>query len=132
MLTSAELENNLNLLRSELNGFDPKEIQNIVFFNMESFYSFLKGISGNTVVDIIDKIQPFIPIQASNENMELFLSANSIKNDSEMFELIDKFINKATIDFINAIQNIKNALEWKEFVGVCQMIREYKEQSYCY
>lgn len=131
MLTSIELENNLNLLRSELNGFDPVEIQNIVFFNMESFYNFLKGVSGNALVDIIDKIQPFIPIEASSENMELFLRANATKNDSEMFELVDRFVNKATIDFINTVQNIKNALEWREIVGVCQMIREYKEQCYC-
>ena len=128
-ISSEELKNNLEVLRKILKDFDTSKIGNVIFYDIDSFYAFLKNetYADTSIEDIMDKIQPFIPISITEDSLDLFLQASAVNDMNEMSALESKFKNRTRIDFINTIKNVRNDIEWSGIVEICETIRDYKE-----
>ena len=128
-ISSDKLKANLEALRKILDHFDTAKIGNVIFYNMESFYAFLKKetYENTSVENIMDEIQPFIPISITEDNLELFLQASTANDMNEMSLLENRFENRTRIDFINTIKNVRNDSEWLGILRICETIRDYKE-----
>ena len=103
-------------------------IKNIVFLNLDSLYSFFDKKGGN-ISELINTIEPYIPLMISSENIKDFIEA-AVTNDEERIKwLEDAFITNSKIKFINSVYSVETENEWQEIVDLCVKIRDYKEKG---
>jgi len=78
------------------------------------------------VANLIGAIEPYIPIIASDDSIDVFLEA-ALRNDvAEVKRLEAEFISSSKIQFIHLLLGDKNGDLWRNTVDTCQAIRKYK------
>lgn len=119
-------------LRDALASVDNR---NIIFMNLDSFYAHIsefeskKWDKGKNVEELINIIEPYIPIVVTDQNIESFLNAAISDNEEMLTQMENAFVQNSKIKFIQSIMGVQNAEQWQEIVGVCRTIRAYKEEG---
>jgi len=104
----------------------------LIFFDINSFYAFidyyLSENENRRVIQLLNIIEPFIPITVSDENIDIFLEA-AMRNDvREVLRLEEKFISNSKTRFIQTTI-AKDIESWRSIVNACQTIRMYKSEG---
>lgn len=123
-------------LKKTINAFERQYTRNIYFFNELCFYDHLRRFPlcgtkkrGKTVMveDMLDALEPYIPLKLTEENFELFLRAVQ-DTDNPQVELPDYFTYKARIDFVITLRECESVPGREWLVSICDAIRELKEE----
>lgn len=135
ILSEKELLTELNNFKFVLHNFDYKDIENLIFLNLESLYVYIENVENNPfklqyekLQKILDVIEPYIPFVTENG----FINMIEIENlsDSEELKNIQKiFSSKKRVNFTNIIRIINNNTEWENIVNICKEIRNDLETS---
>lgn len=128
IISESSLSHALNVLKREFsqNICD----KNIIFLNMEGFYLYIDEFcdNGSGLSELIAKIEPYIPLTVSDENIRMLLEA-ALKPDNEAKDLEQQFINSSKVRFLNLLFHAGSEKEWDEISSVCLEIRNYIEQG---
>jgi len=104
----------------------------LLFFDMRSFYVyldyFLNENDSRKVAKLLNKLEPYIPIVVSDEDVETFLDA-AVRNDiDEVKQLEAEFKAKSKTKFIRALAQ-KDDDSWLGTVDTCRMLRNYRAEG---
>lgn len=85
------------------------------------------------VDDILDILEPFMPLTLNEENFDLFLRATremEKRPDTtpEDQDLPDYFTRKARFDFVVRLRQTESPEQWEWLLNVCDTLRDIKEQ----
>ncbi|NLL70515.1 MAG: hypothetical protein GX238_05215 [Epulopiscium sp.] len=136
ILSKNELENYLYHLRDLTTELDYSQLNNVTFFNIESFYSYMENAEGNPFKNqyeelqkIMDIIEPYLPFAIGNTAIQFLTKATFIDTDQEMEQLKAEYAPKVRMDFFHLLQNLKSEEEWLYILQLCESIRQEKEQN---
>lgn len=138
LLKSEELSEKLELLKTTLQHFDYNNLQNITFFNIYSFYTYLSQITCShgkkeyTITSLLDEIEQYIPLAITDSSLEIFLSAAQSESETELEKMTQLFSYRCRMDFINLVRSAKEPEEWHRIVKACQHLRGQREMQYQY
>ncbi|MDR1536574.1 MAG: hypothetical protein LBU32_00995 [Clostridiales bacterium] len=130
IISNQELLANLTHLKKGINNCSLKDIKNIIFFNPVSFYFFVKDFpchGRQTIDDVLDRIEPYIPLRLTQDNFELFI--DSVLETKENEENIIDLMIKVKGDFVYSIQSARSPNQWSEIVDTCESIRQMKDSK---
>ncbi len=130
IISSEELKELIYMVRRTLLGYDYKKLNNVVFFNNEAVYDYLKKLKCSpnlTISDILDTIEPYIPLALTETSLQMLLDVVNTPQDVEVIE--KNFSKSAKIDFLNLLVIINEEEEWKNILDVCERIRSFKETA---
>lgn len=106
----------------------------MIFLNAESFFSFIDigyepGETGLSFKEIIEAIEPFIPLVISDDCLEAYLLTALSRDSEELERLQNQFMQNAKIKFVKNIFNARSDADLEEIFDICRTIRDYKEKS---
>lgn len=108
---------------------------NIIFMNLESFYKHIaefakeKCDTEKSIEELVNIIEPYIPLVVTDKNIEAFLNAAVDDNEDVLKQMENTFVQNSKIKFIQSVIGAQNAQQWHEIVDVCRTIRAYKEEG---
>ena len=132
LLTSEQLIALMKLLKESLAFFDKQCYPKVVFFNNWCLYAHVRdcdvprvinNIGQTNIGEILDIIEPYIPLRLTEENYELFMEALF---QSE--EMSHNFTHKAKMDFLMHLRHIQTPAQWEETLAACESIRAIKQK----
>jgi len=110
-----------------------QSINGIKFFNINSFYKYIgfymNENDSNKIIHLLTMVEPYIPIIASDDNIDIFLEAALQNNVAEVVRLENEFILGSKIQFIHELITQENDDEWRNTIDTCQAIRKYKTEG---
>ena len=127
-ITEQELSLSLSRLKRSINSITSHMSKNIIFFNAVSFYYHIKDLpcyGRFTIDDLLNRIEPYIPIRLTQEMFDMFLDNILAAKNGE--ELNMELMIKAKGDFVYAIHDANGPEEWTVIVNTCESIRQMKE-----
>lgn len=131
-LTSRQMRNCMTALRETIEDFDRYCGRDLLFFNDLSFYNHIRrcpvtGSASRCVDDLLDRIEPYIPLTLSDENFDLFV--NAAREAEDCWDgLPDYFTQKARMDFVALLRRTDGPDGWEWLFSVCDAIRELKTE----
>lgn len=138
VISGPVLETCLLDIRVILDRQDAETLKKVIFLDLEGFYSFvekkrglLKSGSGKNFKELIETIEPFIPLVLSDDNLELYLLTALEQDSGELAQLERKFVLDSKIKFIKNLLSARSEEEWENIFRICRTIREYKERALC-
>jgi len=113
-------------------NFDHERLKKMVFLNIDSFLDYIDsdrepGVSGLRFAEIIEIIEPFIPLIVNEENMESYLRFALNQDQKGMDALQTEIAESAKIKFVKSIFNAENENDIEQIFEICRVIREYRE-----
>lgn len=138
-MSSILSSNALNLYLSDIKhifeDFDYDRLRKIVFMNADSLFNFIDynreaGQTGKSFKEIIETIEPFIPLVINDDNLGAYLLTAVSKDESELLRLQEQFIENAKVRFVKNIFTADSDEDLEEIFEICRTIRDYKEKSY--
>jgi len=127
-ITEQELNTCLSRLKRSINSICSHMPKNIVFFNAVSFYFHIKDLpcyGRVTIDDLLNRIEPYIPIRLTQEMFDMFLDNILAAKNGEELNL--ELMIKAKGDFVYAVHSANGPDEWTAIVNTCESIRQMKE-----
>lgn len=124
-ITEAEMIQNLCIIKKTLDEVK-QTIENIVFINNEAFFSFLNELhcaNGETISEILNKLEHCIPFALTEESFSLFMSSCHSEDIEKMENFRKDFIQSCKNDFLLLLYTISNKEQWDNIVESCEMLR---------
>lgn len=135
ILTDMDLVSCLENIKEEIQGLELLNNGQVVFLNLDSFYTYLDDISfikygrGSDLKHRLSIIEPFIPMTVSEKHLELFMNAAE-KKDNSVINDLDNFLNKLIkINFLNSIYKARTPQEWEDILQICRTMRDFYEEE---
>ena len=125
-ITEAEMIQNLCIMKKTLDEVKQK-IENITFINNEAFFTFLNELNcpnGETISQILNKLEHCIPFALTDESFELFMSSCNSENIEKMENFRKDFIQSCKNDFILLLYTISDKEQWDNIVQNCEALRK--------
>ncbi|HHW67040.1 hypothetical protein [Defluviitalea raffinosedens] len=139
ILTSQQLSDELNKLKSLINDFDYSELRNVTFLNLESLYTYISEVEDNpfqrqyeALQASLDILEPYIPFAIGERAREFLILASQMTTDEEIEALKQDYLERMRLDFVNTIRMIQSEEEWKYLTQICETIRQSKESQMMY
>ena len=133
ILSQGQLSGLMHLLKDAVISFENQCSAKVAFINDWCLYRHICEHSvpsrpGNrkkytTIGALLDILEPYIPIRATDENLDLFIEAVFLPQD-----LAAQFSHKAKMDFVATLRAIKHPSQWEQAFTVCETIRAIKEE----
>lgn len=126
-----ELLQKLTFIKKTLQRFDFSSLQNIIFMNSSSFYSYISKIKceNNTTIEIaLKEIEDCIPFALTDDSFEIFISAAAQEKEEKMEALRKGFVEGCKMDFLYMILNADTEEKWDRIVDSCQKLRQQKSR----
>ncbi len=135
IISSEELSQKLELLRQTIDTIDYASLQNVIFFNISSFYTFVAdmkcpGRPDYSIELLLDEIENYIPLSVSDAALDIFLQTAGAKDEEEVNRLLGLFSARIKMDFLNCVRAAKGIEEWNKLVKSCEFLRQQKENQY--
>ena len=125
-MTETELITQLSNIKQTLD-YAKKAFYNIIFFNNQSFYFFLKQLEcddGQTIGTILDQLEQCIPFALTDDSFSLFLSSCQSDSYEKMEALRKGFIESCKNDFLLHLFSISDEIQWQHILDTCEMLRK--------
>ena len=125
-MTETELITQLSSIKQTLD-YAKKVFHNIIFFNNQSFYFFLKQLKcddGQTIGAILDQLEQCIPFALTDDSFSLFLSSCQSDSYEKMEALRKGFIESSKNDFLLHLLSISDEIQWQHILDTCEMLRK--------
>lgn len=126
-----ELLQKLCLLKNTLQRFDFSLLQNIIFMNSSSFYSYISKINceNNTTIEkILEEIEDCIPFALTDDSFEIFITAANQEKEEKMEALRKGFIEGCKMDFLYLILDTDTEEKWNKILDSCEKLRQQKDR----
>lgn len=120
-ISHKELCGYLSLLRSRIDTVFPAP--NVVFLNSHALYLYLEGqrCGKATIGEILQKIEPCIPLAITEESFSLFLSACT----QAKAERMRQFLESSKADFLLLLhQTAAHEEQWQALNALCETLRQ--------
>ena len=129
-ISERELTDYLNLLKDSIQEFDYSCLNNVIFFNFQSFYRFTSTIpcGNHTVSEVLDIVSRYIPLALSPQALNAFLCSCENYQDLETDAVIDKFQMISKVDFFQLVRQCQKDSDWQRILSACKAIRENIER----
>ena len=121
----------LRLLLLRYKGQLPRYVD---FINIESFNFYLRmgyPAQSRELADLMEIIEPFIPMIVSPQNLEDVIAAYEEGNLDELASLEENYIGRSKFIFINSVM-AADGEDWENILAICRKIREIKSQQMVY
>ena len=136
IMSEKELEDELNSFRDILLHYDFSEVENIIFFDVESLNYYLQTNKENpferqyqALEEKLNHLAPFIPTNATEETIKVLTEILSVKYDDKKI-IKENILFNIKMDFIERVKNLKSENDWSYLVAICKKIRSEKEKLY--
>jgi hypothetical protein len=134
IISEAVLDSYLSDIKELIHTYDFNRLKKMIFLNADSFFGFIDidrepGLTGLSFKEIIDAIEPFIPLVISDECLDAYLLTAISRDEQELDRLQSQFIHNAKIKFVKSIFNSRTDEQLDEIFEVCRTIRDYKDKS---
>ena len=127
VLPKTHLYNRLERVRSSVNRLQDYNVSNIIFLNVESIINFIDTKpENNGFRECLKEVEPYIPLEISDENMDLFIDAAIAGDTAAVTALENAFIKNSLTKFISEVYNAKSDEAWADILKTCGEIRDYK------
>lgn len=131
-ISSLTLDTYLDDIKEIFRNFDFERLKKMIFLSTDSFLEFIDngaggGQSGKSLKEIIEAIEPFIPLVINDEALNEYLITALSRDGAELDRIQNQFIQTAKITFVKTIINARSDEDLEEIFGVCRTIRDYKE-----
>lgn len=127
ILTENELKINLLALKEKLNKIEINPIKNILFFNLESYYSYLDEYyySSTSLAHIMKILEPYIPLALCMDTTgyELLMNAAESDNAEEINKIKNEFYKKAVFKFFEELKKANTEEELDYIFNLCNNLR---------
>ena len=126
-----ELLQKLCLLKNTLQRFDFSLLQNIIFMNSSSFYSYISKIkceNNTTIEKILEEIEDCIPFALTDDSFEIFIAAASQEKEEKMEALRKGFVEGCKMDFLYLILDADTEEKWNKILDSCEKLRQQKDR----
>lgn len=126
-----ELLQKLCLLKNTLQRFDFSLLQNIIFMNSSSFYSYISKIkceNNTTIEKILAEIEDCIPFALTDDSFETFITAANQEKEEKMEALRKGFIEGCKMDFLYLILDADTEEKWNKILDSCEKLRQQKDR----
>ncbi|TCK90608.1 hypothetical protein EDC19_2377 [Natranaerovirga hydrolytica] len=132
IISEKELEVKLYEFKHTLLNYDYSDVDNVIFFNIESFNWYLKRFKNNPfekqyneLEEIFKVIMPYIPSTIPDEAIDTITHILEAQYDDK--ELIKKnILFNIKMDFIEMVKDLSSQKNWDDLVAQCQEIRKAK------
>lgn len=129
IISENELENKLNQFRDVLNNYDYSEIENVIFFDINSLNYYIENNKDNpfekqydAIENILNTIYPYLPGSLPNDTINLISNIINTKCGDE--ELVrQNVLFNIKLEFIEMVKDISTEREWARLVDLCKKIR---------
>jgi hypothetical protein len=126
----------LFILKDTLNAFDQGNDRKLVFIDKNSFYHYIgryplrapTALAAQTVNDLLDVIEPYLPLALNEENFDLFLRA-ARETEGLPEALPDYFLEKARLDFLVSLYEADDPLRYGQICNTCEAMRTLWEEA---
>jgi len=135
LLSGDALDSYLADIKQLLREYDFNRLKKMIFLNADSFFGFIDigrepGATGLTFKQIIDAIEPFIPLVVSDECLDAYLLTAITRDEEELEKLQHQLIQNAKIKFVKNIFNSRTEEQLEEIFNICRTIRDYKDAGF--
>ena len=135
IISEKKLIQELEHFRDILLNYDFSEVDNLIFFDIQSLDIYLQTYEDNPferqykdLETSLNILIPYLPIRISNDTIEMITKFLNYKNQDE--EIIKKnIVFNLKMDFIDRVKNIKTEDEWKSLILQCSEIRKEKKSK---
>lgn len=123
-ITHSELFEYLEALKLILSRLDYSVLYNVIFLNMEAFYSYLDKFRDEkdaSVSEMITGLEPYIPLTLCTDkaSMDLLMQATITADQEELSRIEKSFYSRARLEFLNAIKNAATEESWNQILSLC-------------
>ncbi|OOB79092.1 MAG: hypothetical protein BEN19_08190 [Epulopiscium sp. Nuni2H_MBin003] len=136
LLTENELKNTLLEFKKVLSDFDFSKLNNIVFFNLESFFAYVDNVKNNPFeqqLEMLNKqldiLQPYLPFVSSDRASEFLCEIAKCSTEESSKQVKLTFTEKIRQDFIELTRKLSSSSQWDNILITCEEIRSHKEES---
>jgi hypothetical protein len=134
IISESQLEIKLNEFRDVLINYDYSEIENVIFFDINSLNYYIENNRGNpfekqydAIEDILNSIYLYLPCSLSDDTIDVISEILDVKYGDEALVKQNLLFN-IKLEFIDMVKNISTEDEWKRLVQLCKKIRNTKEK----
>ncbi|GMQ62318.1 hypothetical protein [Vallitalea maricola] len=134
IISETELEIKLNEFRDVLINYDYSEIENVIFFDINSLNYYIENNEGNpfekqydAIEKILNSIYLYLPCSLSDDTINVISDILNVKYGDETIVKQNVLFN-IKLEFIDMVKNISTEEEWKKLVQLCKKIRNTKEK----
>jgi hypothetical protein len=134
LLSGPVLDSYLEDIKQLFHDYDFGRLKKMIFLNADSFFSFIDngrepGETGLSFKEIIEAIEPFIPLVISDDSLDAYLLTAITRDEEELDRLQNQFLQNAKVKFVKNIFNARTDDDLEEIFEICRTIRDYKEKS---
>lgn len=130
ILSENELTETLNSLRDTLLHYDFSEVDNIIFYDIESFTNYIETHRRNPfemqyrdIEHALTKLGPYLPTHLSPNAIDIL--SQTLSEEFGNKSLVDETILlNIKLDFIDDIKKIQSEDEWEALIDKCNTIRK--------
>ncbi|MCT4685883.1 hypothetical protein [Vallitalea sp.] len=134
IISETELEIKLNEFRDVLINYDYSEIENVIFFDINSLNYYIENNEGNpfekqydAIEKILNSIYLYLPCSLSDDTINVISEILNVKYGDEAIVKQNVLFN-IKLEFIDMVKNISSEEEWNKLVQLCKKIRNTKEK----
>ncbi|QUI21756.1 hypothetical protein HZI73_05370 [Vallitalea pronyensis] len=135
IISEIELENKLNQFRDVLINYDYSDIDNVIFFDIQSLNHYIEHYKGNpfekqydAIEKILDSIYSYLPGSLPDDTINVISKILNVKYGDETIVKQNVLFN-IKLEFIEMVKNISTEAEWRQLVALCKKIRSTKEKE---
>ena len=131
-LSKSELESYIYKIRNTLCSYNYEQINNVIFFNTEAVYEYLRTIPiiGSETEDVgnaLDAIGGCIPVSLNDNSLKFLMQ--SADSPEHMAALENDFSKKNKMSFLEILTQISSGSEWKKLLNLCEIIRAFRAEE---
>ena len=134
IISESELEIKLNEFRDVLLNYDYSDIENIIFFDVNSLNYYIENNKDNpfekqydAIEKILDTIYQYLPCSLSDDTINVISEIMNVKYQDEKL-IKQNILFNVKLEFIEMVKNISTEDEWNRLVLICKRIRNTKEE----
>lgn len=135
IISEIELEHKLNQFRDVLINYDYSDIDNVIFFDIQSLNHYIEHYKGNpfekqydAIEKILDSIYSYLPGSLPDDTINVISKILNVKYGDETIVKQNVLFN-IKLEFIEMVKNISTDAEWRQLVALCKKIRSTKENQ---
>lgn len=120
----------IDALSQAVTHFEKNNARKLIFFNDLCFYDHLRrfppecGIQDiDSVDELLDTLEPYIPLPLTEDNFNLFIRAAS---ETDNPQLPDYFTRQARVDFVSMLRRADTPERREWLINLCDAIRVLK------
>ncbi len=132
IISESDLIYQLEQFRHILFYYDYSEVNNIVFFDVQSLNCYLESHKDNpferqyqALETILDIILPYLPNNLTDQAMDTIVHFLDRESGNEV-AIKENIVKNIKLEFIQIVKSLRTENEWHYLINICKKIRDTK------